>query len=1002
MSLEVVGHSPLRQSEPLNAVPTDVRRQRRIRHFSLVFLGLVALALPLPSGPPGFSLGARFGSRSVQAPQVPSRTLAQVLASAEALVREGGESNLRQAETLYQQGLKLAKVVGDSGVEADCWNALGDIRRSLGDLQGSLVAFQSATDRFRVLGDKEREVETLNSQGRVLRLEGNLVKARQSYDKALLLADKAHFLPGKAVALNNLGMLWFYRGDIDLALQNLRRALEIWLELGRASRAATTLGNIGSAYLLGGRVEEAEEFLRQSLQLGRSSHDRNVEATALTELGWCRYLKEDYLRAIDLLEEAVNIRRATGDQLGEAGALDRLGSTLRELRRFPEAREAYEKSLRILRVAKSRFGLAHTTTNICELQLAMQDLASARSTCKRALDLFRETGDLNGEAHALHLKAVLAAKEGHLEEAVHLSEKAINLVDELWLHAEGRALRTSYLATRQRYFETLVTLLMDLHRRSPTAGYDARAFEASERARSRNLLEALLDSSFAESTAAPTGKESEVLEHELLGSDDNLALRRADHARSLIEALSRGRSLHLAEVQRALLDSQTLLLVFTVTEHESYLWKVSHDRIESVVLPGREALEKLVKKVRTGMTSPRVDPRRAFLELDYVSEVLFGRDATATPGLQKLVVVPDGPLYLLPFGALSARALTGRSRETGASGLASWKPIAARYQVVTLPSLSILSLLREPGAESQRMLAIFGDPVFSPDDSRVTRRTVEPVLSHRRGGAGETTESQDDLRRSAADLGLKRWQRLPGSRAEVLSIASTVAPKDRFVAVDFAASRDVALSGMLADFRIIHFATHALLHDRHPELSGIVLSLVDAAGNPVDGFLRVSDVLTLRLSADLVVLSGCRTGLGHAVRGEGLQGLSQAFLVAGARNLLVSLWDVNDKATAELMKRFYHYLLEENLPPSAALQATQASLFAEKRFKSPYYWAAFVLQGLGEARISSADSLNISRRNGSPLSETRRTSPRRGISGGPHKAVGLSRRELWKKNPSPK
>jgi CHAT domain-containing protein len=164
-------------------------------------------------------------------------------------------------------------------------------------------------------------------------------------------------------------------------------------------------------------------------------------------------------------------------------------------------------------------------------------------------------------------------------------------------------------------------------------------------------------------------------------------------------------------------------------------------------------------------------------------------------------------------------------------------------------------------------------------------------------------------------------------------------------AVDFEASKATATGGSLNQYRIVHFATHGLINSRHPELSGIVLSLVDEQGMPQDGFLRLHDVYNLKLSADLVVLSACRTALGKDVKGEGLIGLTRGFMYAGAPRVVASLWDVKDEATAELMKRFYEGMLRRRMTPAAALRTAQLSMAKEKRWEAPYYWAGFVLQG---------------------------------------------------------
>jgi CHAT domain-containing protein len=176
-------------------------------------------------------------------------------------------------------------------------------------------------------------------------------------------------------------------------------------------------------------------------------------------------------------------------------------------------------------------------------------------------------------------------------------------------------------------------------------------------------------------------------------------------------------------------------------------------------------------------------------------------------------------------------------------------------------------------------------------------------------------------------------------------VAALAPARGTLKAIDFAANRATATSPDLAGYRIVHFATHGLINNQNPELSGVVLSLVDEAGRPQDGFLRLHDIYNLKLGADLVVLSACRTALGKEIKGEGLVGLTRGFMYAGAPRVLASLWNVDDRATAELMKQLYTAVLKEGQPPSAALRAAQVEMWKNRRWQSAYYWAAFVMQG---------------------------------------------------------
>jgi len=192
----------------------------------------------------------------------------------------------------------------------------------------------------------------------------------------------------------------------------------------------------------------------------------------------------------------------------------------------------------------------------------------------------------------------------------------------------------------------------------------------------------------------------------------------------------------------------------------------------------------------------------------------------------------------------------------------------------------------------------------------------------------------------------RRFSRLPFTLDEANVISEIVPKNDRKIALDFDASRATAMSAELMQYRIVHFATHGLLDTEHPDLSGIVLSLFDSKGQPQDGFLRLNQVYGMKLPADLIVLSACQTALGKEIRGEGLVSLTRGFMYAGAARVMASLWNINDRSSAEFMRIFYQGLLgPQKLRPATALQAAQISLWKQKRWSSPYYWAAFILQG---------------------------------------------------------
>jgi CHAT domain-containing protein len=383
-------------------------------------------------------------------------------------------------------------------------------------------------------------------------------------------------------------------------------------------------------------------------------------------------------------------------------------------------------------------------------------------------------------------------------------------------------------------------------------------------------------------------------------------------------------------------------------------------------LPKRAEIEAATRRLRELLTAPQ--PQSGENEAKYQARVKEAREGYWTQaaelsrmllgpvasqlGRKRLAIVADGALQYIPFAALPAPS---PGNDGGRNSGAEQQPLFVEHEIVSLPSASTLATLRretagrEPAAKS---LAVLADPVFTEDDARVSRDVGN-------AGAKEKTRSADSdetnvvfqqMSRSGRETGVigaeGAFGRLLSTRREAAAISALIPERERMQALDFEASRTTALRLELGEYRIVHFATHGMLNNIHPELSGIVLSLVDKEGKPQDGFLRLQDIYNLKLSAELVVLSACQTGLGKEIKGEGLVGLTRGFMYAGAPRVVASLWKVDDRATSELMKRFYQGMLgPEALRPAGALRQAQLSMWKQKQWREPYYWAAFVLQG---------------------------------------------------------
>jgi CHAT domain-containing protein len=432
-------------------------------------------------------------------------------------------------------------------------------------------------------------------------------------------------------------------------------------------------------------------------------------------------------------------------------------------------------------------------------------------------------------------------------------------------------------------------------------------------------------------------------------------------------ALTQPAPLGLTEIQSVVMDDSTLLLEYSLGEERSYLWAVTANSFSSYELPPRAVIEAAARRCYELLTARNqhvkfettAERRQRVQQADAeypaaaaaLSKMLFGPVAGQL-GRKRLLVVPDGALEYLPFAALTVPGQTATAQPQGArrSQGTSFVPLIVEHEVTSIPSASTLAVLRREfygRAPAEKVVAVFADPVFDKTDERLGGQSLRN--GHRGvsvASAAETMVRSDVMEVTRSSDGPLTLPRLPYTRQEAEAILALAPPTGRKAALGFDANRAAAMSDDLNKYRIIHFATHSFLDSTYPELSGIALSMLDRQGKSTEGYLRAHEVFNLKLGAELVVLSGCRTGLGKEVKGEGLYGMTRGFMYAGSKRVVVSLWDVQDLATARLMADFYRELLGPKRPhAAAALRAAQIATWREGRWQAPYYWAGFVLQG---------------------------------------------------------
>ncbi len=912
------------------------------------------------------------------------------------LSTNGTAESIPAAMVAFERALGLFRKLRDDAATADALDAVGTVHMFLGDYPKSLAPFVQSLALRQCLPDLFPRGVSLDVIGYVYNTLGERRKAITFLEAALLAKDPD--LPRQAAfTLNSLALTYLEIGETETALGYYLQVLPMWRTAGDRLGEATVLHSIGALRARRGEWQEALDYAHQALRIWREQSHRDGQASTTLSLGVYYETRGEPERALSHYEKSLALFREMGDRHGQAHALRRIGDAHQALgnldqaiehhqqalklfretehrslegdvllglgrsyakrRDLPKALQYYSEALSISRSAERRGGEALVLKAMAEAQLETGNVADARASATQALELFRVVNYRPGEPATLLVRARAWEAAGDLAAARTDVESALRLTEQLRGNITTHEARALFLASVAEVSEFYIRLLMRLHEKNPDQGFDVLALRASEQARARSLVDLLVESrAVAGERAGRPGIERIRSLRERISAKAQAQLKlgitnsvqAAELARELEElngqyeqvvaqirrddpvlaAVASPEPLDLAQIQHEVVDSSSALLEYSLGEARSFLWVVTPDKLFSYELPPRAQIESAVRAAYQTLSIPS----GSVADLVPVSNLILA-PARAVLRSKRLIVVPDGALQYVPFAALPSPA-TGR-------------PLVADHEIVTLPSASTIAVLRQHPRprQSSKVLAVFADPVFEKTDSRLTAQTENvPAVVASRGVDDDEVESEWE--RSARESGLASLPRLPFTRREATAVLSLVPPAQRKEALDFDANRRAVMDPEVGTYRFVHFATHGLLNTFHPELSGIVLSMVDEKGREQDGFLSTADVFNLSLGADLVVLSGCRTGLGKEIRGEGIAGLTRAFMYAGAPRVVASLWNVNDAATAELMKRFYQEMLGPGrLSPPAALRAAQLKIRKEARWSAPYYWAAFVIQG---------------------------------------------------------
>lgn len=848
----------------------------------------------------------------------------------------------------YGRSLDLARQAGDVLAEAATLEGAGQSHQRLGAYEQARELFERSLALRRSAGRDHESAGVFLGLGRLSQQQGDFDEATAHYQQALTRASAVEDNAQLASILNGLGGIEHERGNYGRALEHYGQALALAESQHDRALMARALNNMGLAQRLQGRLDLAADLLARALALREQLGDRSGQATTLLNVGMVARLQGDLERALDCYRRSLALEEAAGNRAGVALTLNSIGVLHESQGRAALALEHFERSLAISERLGNKARVVQTLANVAKAHQALGDHEAALSAARRTAGLARELGHAESVLSALTTAGEELELLGRRDQARQAFEEAVQVLEEMRSEAGATP------EEQQRFLESRVSPYGALARLRIADGDVPAGLAHAERAKARVLLDVLLLGR-ADVTKALSAEEraheqelqrrfaaaSSALQRERRrggAASERLAALEAERQQARLESEAyrtrlfaahpelrtrRGevRAFDWNDADLVLPDAGTVAVEFLVGREATFLFVLARPRRGEPGVAGPGAvrltvhrlpiearrLEGLVTAFRAGLAARDLSVGG---QAESLFRELLGPARAELVGREALVIVPDGPLWELPFQAL--------------------KPARGRYLIEDLavayaPSLTVLREMQRLGqratsSEPPRLLA-FGNP--APAGTRGKAATT----------LGEALGPLPDAERQ-----VERLRQLYGPERSTVYVG--------------AEAREERLTQGNRGRHVLHLATHGVLDDRQPMYSYLLMA--PGSGSSGDGLLEAREIMDLDLGADLVVLAACETGRGRVGAGEGLIGLVWAVFVAGSPTSVVSLWRVDAASTTELMVEFHRQLLLARPSSSGARGTGQAlrkaalRLLRTREYRHPFYWAGFV--AVGDAR----------------------------------------------------
>lgn len=889
-----------------------------------------------------------------------------------------------QALNYYNQALELGKESNNKSVIAQTLSFLATFYKNQGATKKAIDYSKQSLDVWQELDEPEEIIKITEE------LAGNYyslaeIKSSLNYYEKTLIASRTQVnKPLEASLLTSIANIYDDLNDFTSAINYYEQALVLWGSLRKEDKIAEVLNNLGEIYHRSGDTTKALNSLEAALELTERKQDKIRQAQILNNLATVYRDSGEGRKAIDMYSDVFTLLKQNNDIVSTVSTAIDVGQTHLDLGDGDKAAGFFTEAYKLNQRKGNRELEAKIFYHLGRALEFNYEEEKAIASYKEGIIVAKELQDELMQAQLLYKLALLEYRRGELKDGKENIAKAIQLVENLQNASINQELQFGYSTKVADYYNLYINLLMQQHKLDPKLDKNIEALKVNEQARAHSLLNLLntKDNKFSPSNNLV------FQEHELkqLISDKTARLIKLNiiespiievkEAEKEIETLAKElkerqtqiqqNNPHYAEfsqpkpfdikaVQQQILDDNTVILEYSLGAYNSYLWLISQTEVKSFTLPKRSEIENLANYWRELMIArsllgkgKTIGARPMTLELadseypkiaSQLSKILLSPVAELL-GKKRLVFVLDGSLQYIPFNALPE------------PNQVSDQPLLLNHEIVYLPSIATLSTLRHEAKDPKqntKSVMLIGDPIFSSNDSRVKSKDTSSKALKELKELKELTNNNLLMKKSAQQVGVigsnSEIARLSISNEETKELSALAGEGKSKQLLGSDASLKFLSNNRISDYQVIHFSTYGLANSSNPELSGIMLSSVDEQGNLQDGFLQTHKIFNLNLPVDLVTLSACEATVSKNAQAEGLLGLTRGFMYAGASRVMVSLWNVNDSANTELMKKFYQKVLKEGQTPTAALRAAQLEMRQDEKYKNPFYWAAFQLQG---------------------------------------------------------